>query len=167
MIAELKAILAPTRGRRASPVPSDQGEAPPVPGDREHASPQAPGGQSRVSATASGAQSPPVPGRPPEPPAADGLPGATIDSETAPLATADAVAAVPDSAVTAPVDSTVHAGEENAPVDLNPSVDLGRLGWLVIVVACLVAVTILVLEGYYGYAGVTFAVALSAGINLL
>ena len=44
--------------------------------------------------------------------------------------------------------------------------DLGRIGWVVTVLACLVAVLILVLEGYYGYAGVTFAVAVSAAINL-
>jgi hypothetical protein len=45
-------------------------------------------------------------------------------------------------------------------------VNLGRVAWLLTVLACLVAVCILVLEGYYGYAGVTFAVALSAAINL-
>lgn len=45
--------------------------------------------------------------------------------------------------------------------------NLGRLAWLVTVVACLVAVLILVLDGYYGYAGVTLAVAISAAINLL
>jgi hypothetical protein len=45
-------------------------------------------------------------------------------------------------------------------------VDLGRIAWLVTVLACLVAVLILLLEGYYGYAGVTLAVAVSAAINL-
>ncbi len=45
--------------------------------------------------------------------------------------------------------------------------DLARIGWLVTVLACAVAVLILVLEGYLGYAGVTFAVAVSAGINLV
>jgi hypothetical protein len=45
-------------------------------------------------------------------------------------------------------------------------VDLSRIGWLATVLACLVAVLILLLEGYYGYAGVTFAVAVSAAINL-
>jgi hypothetical protein len=45
-------------------------------------------------------------------------------------------------------------------------VDLARIGWLATVLACLVAVLILLLEGYYGYAGVTFAVAVSAAINL-
>jgi hypothetical protein len=48
----------------------------------------------------------------------------------------------------------------------NTRVDLARLGWLGVVLVCLIAVLILVLEGYFGYAGVTFAVAVSAGINL-
>jgi len=45
-------------------------------------------------------------------------------------------------------------------------VNLARLGWLTTVFACLIAVVILIVQGYYGYAGVTFAVALSAAINL-
>jgi hypothetical protein len=45
-------------------------------------------------------------------------------------------------------------------------VDLARISWLITVLACLVAVLILILEGYYGYAGVTLAVAVSAAINL-
>jgi hypothetical protein len=45
-------------------------------------------------------------------------------------------------------------------------VNLARIGWLVTVLACLIAVVILLLQGYIGYAGVTFAVALSAAINL-
>ena len=49
----------------------------------------------------------------------------------------------------------------------NSPVDLGRIAWLMTVLACLITVVILVLEGYYGYAGVTFAVAIAAGINLL
>ncbi len=44
--------------------------------------------------------------------------------------------------------------------------DLSRIGWLVTVLACLIAALTLVLQGYVGYAGVTFAVALSAAINL-
>jgi hypothetical protein len=48
-----------------------------------------------------------------------------------------------------------------------PVVNLGRLAWLGTVGACLFAVLILVIEGYYGYAGVTFAVAVAAFINLL
>jgi uncharacterized membrane protein len=46
-------------------------------------------------------------------------------------------------------------------------VDLGRIAWLLTVLAALVAVIVLVLDGYYGYAGVTLAVAISAGINLV
>jgi ABC-type microcin C transport system permease subunit YejE len=45
-------------------------------------------------------------------------------------------------------------------------VDLARLAWLLTVIACLIAVLILALQGYYGYAGVTLAVAVSAAINL-
>ena len=45
--------------------------------------------------------------------------------------------------------------------------DVLRLAWLAVVVMCLIAVLILVLQGYLGYAAVTFAVALSAAINLL
>ena len=44
--------------------------------------------------------------------------------------------------------------------------DLARIAWSATVLACLVAVLILLLEGYYGYAGVTLAVAVSAAINL-
>lgn len=44
--------------------------------------------------------------------------------------------------------------------------DLGRIAWFLTCLACLFAVLVLVLEGYYGYATVTFAVAISAAINL-
>jgi hypothetical protein len=50
--------------------------------------------------------------------------------------------------------------------DQNPPVDLGRIAWLGTVGVCLIVVLILVIEGYYGYAGVTFAVAVAAAINL-
>jgi hypothetical protein len=46
------------------------------------------------------------------------------------------------------------------------AVDLARIAWLVAVGACLIAVLVLVLEGYLGYAAVTFAVAVAAAINL-
>jgi hypothetical protein len=62
--------------------------------------------------------------------------------------------------VDADVSATVFADGKNR------DVDLGRIGWLATVVACLIAVLILVLQGYYGYAAVTLAVALSAAINL-
>jgi len=45
-------------------------------------------------------------------------------------------------------------------------VPLSRIAWLVTVVICVVAALILLLSDYYGYAGVVFAVALAAAINL-
>lgn len=45
--------------------------------------------------------------------------------------------------------------------------NLARIAWLCVVLVCLVTVLILLLQGYYGYAGVTLAVAIAAGINLL
>jgi hypothetical protein len=49
----------------------------------------------------------------------------------------------------------------------NTCVDLARVAWIGTVLACLVTVAILLVDGYDGYAEVTFAVALSAGINLV
>jgi hypothetical protein len=60
----------------------------------------------------------------------------------------------------------VSEDESVVPEDDNAIVDLGRMAWLGTVLACLIAVFVLVLQGYYGYAAVTFAVALAAGINL-
>ena len=47
------------------------------------------------------------------------------------------------------------------------AVDLSRIPWVVTVLACLIAMVVLAVQGYLGYAGVTLAVAISAGINLL
>ena len=44
--------------------------------------------------------------------------------------------------------------------------NLARAGWLTTVAACAIAVVILLIQGYVGYASVTFAVGLSAAINL-
>jgi hypothetical protein len=68
-----------------------------------------------------------------------------------------------------PARSPVGEDGENDAVDpgQNTAVDLGRLAWLGTVLVCLITVLILVLQGYYGYAAVTFAVALAAAINLL
>ncbi|HET9124266.1 MAG TPA: hypothetical protein VFN65_05215 [Solirubrobacteraceae bacterium] len=44
--------------------------------------------------------------------------------------------------------------------------NLGRAAWIVTVLVCLVTGIILLLQNYYGYAGVTLAVALSAFINV-
>jgi hypothetical protein len=45
-------------------------------------------------------------------------------------------------------------------------VPLNRIAWLVTVFICLVAAILLVVSGYWGYAGVLAAVGLSAAINL-
>jgi membrane-bound ClpP family serine protease len=45
-------------------------------------------------------------------------------------------------------------------------VPLSRITWLVTVAICLLAAVLLVIEAYYGYAGVLAAVGLSAAINL-
>ena len=50
--------------------------------------------------------------------------------------------------------------------DPERNVDLARVAWLVTALICFVAVLILALQGYLGYAAVTFAVAVSAAINL-
>lgn len=67
-----------------------------------------------------------------------------------------------------PAEPSVRDDGENDAVDVgqNTAVDLGRLAWLGTVLVCLLVVLILVLQGYYGYAGVTFAVAVAAAINL-
>lgn len=44
--------------------------------------------------------------------------------------------------------------------------ELARIPWVVTVVVCLITVLILVLDGYYGYGGVTLAVAIAAAINI-
>lgn len=45
--------------------------------------------------------------------------------------------------------------------------NLIRIAWLVTVLLCLLAVLILALQGYLGYAAVTLAVALAAALNLI
>lgn len=45
-------------------------------------------------------------------------------------------------------------------------VPLARAAWLVTVAICLVAVVLLLISDYFGYAGVVGAVGLSAAINL-
>ena len=82
-------------------------------------------------------------------------------SDTRNLRISSPPATRPDPSEAAEDDPTVGEADENV------AVDLGRLAWLGTVVVCLVVVLILVLQGYYGYAAVTFAVALAAGINLL
>jgi hypothetical protein len=45
-------------------------------------------------------------------------------------------------------------------------VPLSRIAWLVTVVACLITALLLLISAYYGYAVITLAVAVAAGINL-
>jgi hypothetical protein len=52
------------------------------------------------------------------------------------------------------------------PAGDNTPVPLSRIAWLVTVGACLIGVVLLLASGYVGYAGVVFAVACSAAINL-
>ena len=43
---------------------------------------------------------------------------------------------------------------------------LSKVAWSITVAICVIAALILLLSGYVGYAGVVFAVALAAAINL-
>jgi hypothetical protein len=49
----------------------------------------------------------------------------------------------------------------------NTRVNLARIAWLVTTLSCFAAAVFALAEGYRGYAAVAFAVAVSAGINLL
>ena len=49
----------------------------------------------------------------------------------------------------------------------NRRVPLARISWLATVGICLIAALLLLLNGYYGYAGVLLAVGASAAVNLL
>jgi hypothetical protein len=46
-------------------------------------------------------------------------------------------------------------------------VPLARISWLATVGICLVAALLLLLNGYFGYAGVLLAVGASAAVNLV
>jgi len=46
-------------------------------------------------------------------------------------------------------------------------VSLTRISWLVTVGICLVAALLLLLNGYFGYAGVLLAVGAAAAVNLV
>lgn len=71
----------------------------------------------------------------------------------------------PGGGVSAGTDGGVPAGADGDGRD-NGLVDLGRLAWLGTVLICMITVLVLVLQGYFGYAAVTFAVAAAAAINL-
>jgi hypothetical protein len=87
---------------------------------------------------------------------------------TVPLEAADATVPLEAADASPPAEPARYVGREreNRDVDEHGRVDLARLAWLVTVGACLIAVAILAVEGYYGYAAVTFAVAASAALNL-
>ena len=53
-----------------------------------------------------------------------------------------------------------------APSATLPRVPLSRIAWLVTVAVCFIAAVLLVIDAYYGYAGVLAAIGLSAAINL-
>ena len=44
---------------------------------------------------------------------------------------------------------------------------LSRISWLITVAICAIAALLLLLNGYYGYAGVLLAVGAAAAVNLL
>jgi membrane protein YdbS with pleckstrin-like domain len=46
------------------------------------------------------------------------------------------------------------------------AVELSRIAWLITVGICMIAAVVLLVEQYYGYAGVLAAVGASAAINL-
>jgi hypothetical protein len=48
----------------------------------------------------------------------------------------------------------------------NSRVPLSKIAWLATVAICLIAALLVLLNGYYGYAGVLLAVAGAAAINL-
>ncbi|HWD64402.1 MAG TPA: hypothetical protein VG405_04460 [Solirubrobacteraceae bacterium] len=90
--------------------------------------------------------------------------------------TGDNPEAVSPGAAAAQPQATQPDGEETQPVvkDTVPapddvsdsSVDLSRIAWSITTAAFLTAMVVLVLRGDLGYAGVTLAVAIAAGINL-
>ena len=90
----------------------------------------------------------------------------TVPLEAADAADATIAAGAADAADAPEPPRYVGREGENTDVGEHGSVDLARLAWLLTVGACLIAVAILAVEGYYGYAAVTFAVAASAALNL-
>ena len=75
-----------------------------------------------------------------------------------------------------PAGEPVPPGRENVTIDQSlpatespddATIDLARIAWAVTVIAFLTAGVVLSMRGDLGYAGVTFAVAASAAINLV
>ena len=59
-----------------------------------------------------------------------------------------------------------RGSRSSPPIARMRRVDLGRVAWIGTVLVCLVTVAILLIDGYYGYAEVTFAVAVAAAVNV-
>ncbi len=60
-----------------------------------------------------------------------------------------------------------HGADDVAAERDNPAEPLARIAWSLAAIAFAIAGLVLLMESYYGYASVTFAVAVAAGINLL
>ncbi len=69
---------------------------------------------------------------------------------------------VPPQRDNAPVNETVPGAEDLS----ESSPNLSRIAWSITTLALLIAVVALAFRGDIGYAGVTLAVAIAAGINL-
>jgi hypothetical protein len=102
----------------------------------------------------------PSPGRTPS--QADTAQTQPLDGQIEP----DTRAADVGTEATVPVESRPESAGNPSLESEHKGVDLARLAWLGTVGACLIAVAILVVQGYYGYAAVTCAVAASAALNL-
>ena len=59
------------------------------------------------------------------------------------------------------------SSSEDRPTCHSGGVQLGRIAWMITTFVCVVATVIVLIRGDRGYAVVAFAVAVSAGINLL
>jgi hypothetical protein len=110
------------------------------------------------------------PGRFDEPPAGEGHPA---DAEAAANGTGqtgpsgvDIAPSGQNAAVEQPAQAEEVPADPAVTEEAEERLDLARVGWLVTVAACLIAVVVLLVQGYSGYALVTFAVAVSAAINL-
>jgi hypothetical protein len=132
-----------TTNRERTPLRADDGHAGSTAAVPDESQPPAVPDGARAAAVAEGSQAAAV---------ADGLqpPPASPSADT------------PEPAEARPVEprGRGNSGREES------DVDLGRIAWLLTVLVCAVAVIVLVLEGYFGYAGVTLAVGMAAAINL-
>ena len=100
-------------------------------------------------------------------------PRARASSCTSSLAPASDPAASSRTAARTSVDSSESRSAARSGVSVsaisrqNRHVPLARISWLVTVGICLVAALLLLLNGYFGYAGVLLAVGAAAAVNLV